>query len=159
MASEQTLDDEIALYILSRMYWKHAFVYTQMFWWMTLLYTWPVQEKELMNKCKVVLVYMKPGAFGELQKIRPPTASSSRVETTHPAIPPLVIPQNAGEITLQTQITLAGTPVITGVQVVMTLFQLGVHPTIPLQTVYHRHPRDVPIHWTQQQQCQHLYQK
>ena len=40
MASEQTLGDEIALYILSRMYQKHAFIYTQMFWWMTLLYTW-----------------------------------------------------------------------------------------------------------------------
>ena len=69
MASEQIPGDEIALYILSRMYWKHAFVYTQMFWWMTLLYTWPVQEKELMDKCKVVLVYMKLDALGELQKI------------------------------------------------------------------------------------------
>ena len=38
MASEQTPVDEIALYILSRMYRKHAFVYTQMFWWTTLLY-------------------------------------------------------------------------------------------------------------------------
>ena len=69
MASEQTPGDEIALYILSRMYRKHAFMYTQMFWWTTLLYTWPVQEKEIMDKCEVVLVYMKPGAFGELQKI------------------------------------------------------------------------------------------
>ena len=114
MASEQTLGDEIALYILSRMYQKHAFVYTQMFWWMTLLYTWPVQEKELMDKCEIVLVYMKLGAFGELQKIRPPTAFSSRVETTLPAIPPPVIPQNAEETTLQTPSTLADTPVITG---------------------------------------------
>ena len=66
MVSEQTPGDEIALYILSRMYRKHVFMYTQMFWWMTLLYTWPVQEKEIMDKCEVVLVYMKPGAFGEL---------------------------------------------------------------------------------------------
>ena len=114
MASEQTPGDEIALYILSRMYQKYAYVYTQMFWWMTLLYMWPVQEKELMDKCKVVLVYMKLGAFGELQKIWPPTASSSRVETTLPAVPPPVIPQNAEEITLQTPTTSAGTPVITG---------------------------------------------
>ena len=38
MVSEQMPGDEIALYILSRMYRKHAFVYTQMFWWTTLLY-------------------------------------------------------------------------------------------------------------------------
>ena len=114
MASEQTPSDEIALYILSRMYRKHAFVYTQMFWWTTLLYTWPVQEKELMDKCEVVLVYMKLGVFGELQKIQPPTASSSRVETTLPAIPPPVIPQNAEETTLQTASTSADTPVIIG---------------------------------------------
>ena len=114
MANEQTPGDEIALYILSRMYHKHAFVYTQMFWWMTLLYTWPVQEKEIMDKCEVVLVYMKPGAFGELQKIRPLTATSTRVETSLPADLPLVVPQDAEETTQQTPITLASTPVITG---------------------------------------------
>ena len=114
MVSEETPGDEIALYILSRMYWKHEFVYTQMFWWTTLLYMWPVQEKEIMDKCEVVLVYMKPGAFGELQKIRPPTAASTRVETSLPAEPPLVIPQNAEETAQQTQITSASTPVITG---------------------------------------------
>ena len=114
MASEQTPGDEIALYILSRMYCKHAFVYTQMFWWMTLLYTWPVQEKEIMDKCEIVLVYMKPAAFGELQKIRPLTATSTRIETSLPADPPLVILQNAEETTQQTPITLASRPVITG---------------------------------------------
>ena len=63
-----------------------------------------------MDKCEVVLVYMKPGAFGELQKIRPPTASSSRVETTLPVVPPLVIPQNDEEATLQTPSTTDSTP-------------------------------------------------
>ena len=82
MAKEQTLGDEIALYILSRMYRKHAFMYTQMFWWTTLLYTWPVQEKDIIDKCEVILVYIKPGAFGELQKIRPPTATTTKAETS-----------------------------------------------------------------------------
>ena len=113
MASEQKPGDEIALYILSRMYQKHAFVYTQMFWWTTLLYTWPVQEKDLMDKCEIVLVYMKPGAFGELQKIRPLTTSSPRVETPLPTVPPLVIPQNAEQITPQTTTTSTNTSVIT----------------------------------------------
>ena len=67
-----------------------------------------------MDKCEVVLVYMKPGAFGELQKIRPPTATSTRVETSLPAELPLVIPQNAGKTAQQTQITSVSTPVITG---------------------------------------------
>ena len=52
-----------------------------------------------MDKCEVVLVYMKPGAFGELQKIQPLTATSTRVETSLPADPPLDIPQNAEETT------------------------------------------------------------
>ena len=129
MAKEQTLGDEIALYVLSRMYRKHAFLYTHMFWWTTLLYTLPVQEKEIMEKCEVVLVYMKPGAFGELQKIRPPTATTTKVETSLPAYTPIVIPQNAEETTQQTPITSADTPVITGVLMVTTLFQLGVHLT------------------------------
>ena len=114
MVKKQTPGDEIALCILSRMYRKHAFVYTQMFWWMTLLYTWPVQEKEIMDKWEVVLVYMKLGAFGELQKIRPLTATITKVETSLPADPTIVIPQNAEETTQQTPITSAGTPVITG---------------------------------------------
>ena len=94
--------------------WKHAFVYTQMFWWTTLLYTWPVQEKELMDKCEVVLVYMKLGVFGELQKICPLTTSSPRVETSLPTVPPLVIPQNAEEITPQIPTMPTSTSVITG---------------------------------------------
>ena len=105
-----------------------------------------------MDKCEVVLVYIKLGAFGELQKIRPPTTSSSRVETTLPVVPPPVIPQNAEETTLQTPSTSADTPVITGVQVVTALFQLGVLLTILLQIVHHQKPRDVPIHRTWQQQ-------
>ena len=114
MVKEQTPGDEIALYVLSRMYCKRAFMYTHMFWWTTLLYTWPVQEKEIMEKCEVVLVYMKPGAFGELQKIPPLTATTTKVETSLPAYPPIVIPQNAEERIQQTPITSAGTPVITG---------------------------------------------
>ena len=67
-----------------------------------------------MDQCEVVLVYMKLVAFGELQKICLLTASSPRVETTLPAIPPLVIPQNAEEITPQILTTSTGSPIITG---------------------------------------------
>ena len=57
---------------------------------------------------------MKSGAFGELHKIRPPTATTIKAETSPPAYPPIVIPQNAEERIQQTPITSAGTPVITG---------------------------------------------
>ena len=67
-----------------------------------------------MVKCEVVLVYMKLGAFGELHKIRPPTATTTKAETSLPAYPPIVIPQNAEERIQQTPITSARTPVITG---------------------------------------------
>ena len=54
------------------MYRHHAYVFTQMFWWTTLLYTVLVTEKELLAQCDVVLVYMRDGVFGELEMIRSP---------------------------------------------------------------------------------------
>ena len=72
MADEHTPGDELTLYALSCMYRHHAYVFTQMFWWTTLLYTVPVTEKELLSQCDVILVYMKEGVFGELKRIRSP---------------------------------------------------------------------------------------
>ena len=68
MANESKAGDEIALYILSRMYQQHSFVYTHMFWWTTLLYTLPVQKKDLMEHCEIVLVFLKPGIFESCKK-------------------------------------------------------------------------------------------
>ena len=56
MVNENQCGDKIALYILSRMYQKRAFVYTQMFWWTSILYTLPIQERELVDQCEIVLV-------------------------------------------------------------------------------------------------------
>ena len=99
MSNENKCGDEIALYILSQMYRKHTFVYTQMFWWTSLLYTLPVQERDLVNQCDIVLVYLKPGVFGELHKIRLPTAtitSPHAMDTPEAPLSSSVIPQNAG---------------------------------------------------------------
>ena len=113
MANEHKSGDEITLYILSWMYRKYAFVYTQMFWWTTLLYTWLVQEKDLMEKCEIVLVFLKPGVFGELHKIRPPTAAVPTLSV--PALPSLssVIPQNAKPNVQDTVTAMTTTTVIT----------------------------------------------
>ena len=69
MADERTSGYELTLYILACMYQRHVYVFRQMFWWTTLLYTVPVSEKELMAQCDVVLVYIRDGIFGELEPI------------------------------------------------------------------------------------------
>ena len=57
-----------------------------------------MQERDLVDRCEIVLVYLKPGVFGELHKIRPPTAtitSSHAMETPKAPLASPVIPQNA----------------------------------------------------------------
>ena len=52
-----------------------------MFWWTTLLYTLPVTEQELLSQCEVVLVYVKDGVYGELDKIRSPAKKGTHAVT------------------------------------------------------------------------------
>ena len=72
MADVHTPGEELTLYVLAHMYCHHAYMFTQMFWWTTLLYIVPVTEKELLTQCDVVLVYMNDGVFSELEMIRSP---------------------------------------------------------------------------------------
>ena len=90
MADEHTPGDELTLYILARMYRRHFYVFMQMFWWTTLLYTVPVSEKELMAQCEVVLVYIRDGIFGKLEPIRGPasTPKTSKDPRLKPPTPP-----------------------------------------------------------------------
>ena len=82
MADEHTPGDELALYVLARMYRRHVYVYTKMFWWTTLLYSLPVTEQELRSQCEVVLVYVKDGVYGELDRIRSPAKKGPQATTT-----------------------------------------------------------------------------
>ena len=100
MADECTPGDELTLYILARMYRRHVYVFMQMFWWTTLLYTIPVSEKELMVQCDVVLVYIRDRVFGELEPIRGP-APIPKMGTEF--LPKLPTPPKAP--THQTQVT------------------------------------------------------
>ena len=70
-----------------------------MFWGTTLLYTWPVKEKYLMERCEVVLVFLKLGVFGELYKICTPIVTVSSVSISVPPTLLPVIPQNADQPT------------------------------------------------------------
>ena len=89
MADACMPSDELALYILARMYRHHIYVFTQMFWWTMLLYTLPVTEQEFVSQCEIVLVYVKDGVYGELEKIRSPAmkATQSTVPDTVPVGP------------------------------------------------------------------------
>ena len=79
MADVHTPGNELTLYILARMYRCHVYVYTQMFWWTTLLYTLPVTEQELLSQCEIILVYVKDGIYGELDRIRSPAKNQHRL--------------------------------------------------------------------------------
>ena len=72
MQDERTPGDEITLFILCKMYRRHAFVYTKKWWWSSLLFTLPAKEEDLIAKCHRVLVFIQPGVFGEIKKIRSP---------------------------------------------------------------------------------------
>ena len=87
MADEHTPGDELTLYILACMYRRHVYVFMQMFWWTTLLYTVPVSEKELMAQCDVVLVYIRDGIFGELEPIRGPAPTTKMGNESPPKLP------------------------------------------------------------------------
>ena len=83
MANKHTPGDELTLYILARMYRRHVYVYTEMFWWTTLLYTLPVTEQELLSQCEIVLVYVKDRVYSELDQIRGPVTKSAQAADTN----------------------------------------------------------------------------
>ena len=82
MTDAHTPGDELTLYVLARMYRRHVYVYTQMFWWTTILYTLPVTEQELLSQCEVILVYIKDGIYGELESIRSPVTKAIKAVPT-----------------------------------------------------------------------------
>ena len=82
MSDEKTPGDEIALFILCKMYRRHVFVYTRKWWWTSLLYTMPSSADELIKKCDKTLVFINPGIFGEIKVIRAPNANPSVPFTT-----------------------------------------------------------------------------
>ena len=65
MKSDYTPGDELALYCLSRMYLQHIHVHTKKLYWTTVVHTWGDSEETIMAKCKLSLVYMGPGKYGE----------------------------------------------------------------------------------------------
>ena len=88
MRNHQTHGDDIALYLLCRMYDKHAYIHTARYGWSTL----PLKINEdldaLLPKCDIELVLLDIWSFGEVHKIRKPTITATASTTT------VVIPKN-----------------------------------------------------------------
>ena len=73
--------DEIALYMLCKIYHRHCVVVTSAKLWSTLEPTGNITEDELFNTCELRFLYVEPGVFGELKTkpAMPPAPSSSMV--------------------------------------------------------------------------------
>ena len=64
--------DDIALYLLCRMYNKHAYVHTAKYGWSTLPFKIDTPFIETTKKCDIELVLLHCWSFGEVLKIRHP---------------------------------------------------------------------------------------
>ena len=82
MQKTTTHGDDIALYIVSRMFNKHVFVHNSMYGWSTLPYHMEDSYKEVVKKCDLELVFLKCWAFGEVKKIHGPTGKHQTVTET-----------------------------------------------------------------------------
>ena len=70
MFMKDTLGDEIALYVLCKMYHHHVAVVTSAKIWSTVECDTPMSDQELLSLCDLCLLYIELGVFGEL-KLRP----------------------------------------------------------------------------------------
>ena len=64
--------DELCLYLLCRMYCKHALVHLKHHWWCTIQHTLPGDLKEILEQCHLELVFVREWVFGEVKQIRKP---------------------------------------------------------------------------------------
>ena len=99
MQKVTTKGDDIAQYILARMYNKHVFVHNSMYGWSTLPYRMDDSYKDVVCKCDLELVFLKCWAFGEVKKIcgpagAPDMGKKTPKKTKEPKMKPSVIPNN-----------------------------------------------------------------
>ena len=83
MQKVTTEGDDIALYILARMYNKHVFVHNSMYGWSTLPYRMEDSYKDVVCKCDLELVYLKCWAFDEVKQICGPASVPDAGKKTH----------------------------------------------------------------------------
>ena len=67
MKKLDNLGDEIALYMLCKMYHRHCFVFTKVKSWCTIDNDIDLDEEAMLDKCDIILLFIELGVFGELK--------------------------------------------------------------------------------------------
>ena len=97
MRKSLTHGDDIALYLLCRMYDKHVYVHTSRYGWSSLPLKVNEDLDKLLPKCDLELVLLDIWSFGEVRKIRKPKIVVTSTVTT-PVIPKNVAPASDGTV-------------------------------------------------------------
>ena len=66
MANENCMCDELMIFILSKLHYRHTVIYTANRLWCTMRLDKPMDWRELHSKCDIHLVYLGNYTFGEL---------------------------------------------------------------------------------------------
>ena len=61
--------EELCLYLLCRMYRKHALVHLKHHWWSTIQHTLPGDLDDILSKCHMEFVFVREWVFGEVKVI------------------------------------------------------------------------------------------
>ena len=61
--------DELCLYLLCRMYCKHALIHLKHHWWTTIQHPLPGDINEILDQCHLELVFIREWVFGEVKQI------------------------------------------------------------------------------------------
>ena len=85
MRKDTTPGNDICLYLLAHMYNKHIYVHNELFYWCTAIHKIKNEvDLELINDCKIELVFVHPWVFGEVKKVRRPKGTLLSTSTTSP---------------------------------------------------------------------------
>ena len=84
MQKETTPSDDMCLYLLARMYNKHIYVHTKLFYWCTAIHKIRHEfDLELINDCAIELVFVHTWVFGEVKRVRIPKGLPPALPTNH----------------------------------------------------------------------------
>ena len=78
MSNENCACDELMVFILSKLHYRHTVIYTANRLWCTLRVDKPMDRSEIHSKCDVHLVYLGNLTFGELRR-KPMTPATSKL--------------------------------------------------------------------------------
>ena len=72
MCDPKLAGDKLCLYLLCRMYHKHALVHLKHHWWSTIQHSLPGDLNEILDQCHLEFVFVREWVFGEVKQIQKP---------------------------------------------------------------------------------------